>query len=152
MYPRTLSTSSSNTYLLQNKRVRTQQSRLRLTCQAKTDLKSLNFNRRDTVFGLVSTIGSMFLAEKTRAQEDGDNVFIQDLLKKSKENKAKNDAERFNYDKQYDSYMSIVKAQGFIPDNKATQEKYGISKPPECNLPVFNRSNLCLDFDKAGIE
>lgn len=34
-------------------------------------------------------------------------MFLQELLKKSKENKEKNDKERFNYDKQYSSYFAV---------------------------------------------
>jgi hypothetical protein len=37
---------------------------------------------------------------------------VQRLLAKSADNKDKNDKERFNYDKQYASYMAITKGTG----------------------------------------
>ena len=70
----------------------------------------------------------------------------QRLLAKSAENKAKNDAERFNYDKQYAANLAIIKASGYVPDDQASRDKLGITRPAECDLPFFKDSPLCAKF------
>ena len=67
----------------------------------------------------------------------------QRLLAKSAENKTKNDAERFNYDKQYAANLAIL---NIVPDDQKTREKLSISRPKECDLPFFKDSPTCLKF------
>ena len=55
--------------------------------------------------------------------------------------------DRFNYDKQYASTLNIIKSSGYVPKTKAEMEKLQISKPPECGLPVFDKSKLCEEWD-----
>ena len=57
---------------------------------------------------------------------------------------------RFNYDKQYESYMALVKTSGFVPEDEATRKKLNIKKPIECKLPVFEDTPLCQNFDRVG--
>mmetsp|Transcript_6299 Transcript_6299/g.12800 ORF Transcript_6299/g.12800 Transcript_6299/m.12800 type:complete len:160 (-) Transcript_6299:122-601(-) len=104
--------------------------------------------RRGALIGLASIVGTVAVRPMSaNAEDDADNALIQSLLKKSQDNKAKNDAERFNYDKQYESYLSIIKSGGYVPKTKAEMEKLQITKPAECGLPVFDKSKLCADWD-----
>ena len=75
-----------------------------------------------------------------------DEYKTQRLLAKSADNKAKNDAERFNYDKQYAANLAIIKGTGYVPDDQATRDKLGITRPAECDLPFFKDSPLCAKF------
>ena len=68
------------------------------------------------------------------------------LLAKSAENKAKNDAERKNYDRQYASSIAIIKGTGYVPDDEKSRERLGITRPPECDLPFFKDSPTCAKF------
>ena len=71
---------------------------------------------------------------------------VKKLLARSAENKAKNDAERFDYDSQYASSLAIIKGTGYVPDDKTSREKLGITRPPECDLPFFKDSSTCAKF------
>ncbi|KAK3238912.1 hypothetical protein CYMTET_51115 [Cymbomonas tetramitiformis] len=113
---------------------------------------STSKNRRCVLLGAVALSLSSAIQDKAVAMEDGDNALIQELLRKSAENKEKNDAERKNYDRQYASYMSIVKGSGYIPETKEKRAKLGVERPAECNLPIFNTTPLCLDFDRLAKE
>eukprot|EP00976_Prorocentrum_cordatum_P046475 939510-Prorocentrum_minimum.AAC.1 len=61
---------------------------------------------------------------------------------------ARNMCQVFNYDKQYESYLNIVKSSGYVPKNKKEMEKLNMSKPAECGLPVFDKSPLCAQWDE----
>ena len=78
--------------------------------------------------------------------DEGQSELVKRLLAKSAENKEKNDAERYNYDKQYAANLAIIKGSGYVPDDQASRDKLGITRPPECDLPYFKASPLCAKF------
>mmetsp|Transcript_10272 Transcript_10272/g.19429 ORF Transcript_10272/g.19429 Transcript_10272/m.19429 type:complete len:154 (-) Transcript_10272:355-816(-) len=121
---------------------------IRVSCTAKKSKAVVQASSRRAMLGLGFGIATQFISGHASANEDSDNPFIQDLLKKSAENKAKNDAERFNYDKQYESYIAIVKGSGYVPKTKKEAKQLGIERPKECEFPVFKESSLCKKFDE----
>jgi hypothetical protein len=77
---------------------------------------------------------------------EAQSELVSRLLAKSAENKAKNDAERKNYDRQYASSIAIIKGTGYVPDDEKSRERLGITRPPECDLPFFKDSPTCAKF------
>ena len=76
---------------------------------------------------------------------EAESDLVKRLKAKSEENKAKNDAERFNYDRQYSANMAIIKSS-WTPDDEKDREKLGITRPAECDLPFFKDSPTCKKF------
>lgn len=122
---------------------------------------TVDLGRRELGAGLV---GLLALTSPARADEDADEFKMDyknynsgssvpeaesDLVKrlkaKSEENKAKNDAERFNYDRQYSANMAIIKSS-WTPDDEKDRERLGITRPAECDLPFFKDSPTCKKF------
>ena len=76
---------------------------------------------------------------------EAESDLVKRLKAKSEENKAKNDAERFNYDRQYSANMAIIKSS-WTPDDEKDRERLGITRPAECDLPFFKDSPTCKKF------
>ena len=77
----------------------------------------------------------------------GQSDLVKRLLAKSAENKSVNDsARKAGIDKSYESYLAIAKGTGFVPEDQATRDKMGITRPPECDLPFFKTSPTCKKF------
>mmetsp|Transcript_10152 Transcript_10152/g.24989 ORF Transcript_10152/g.24989 Transcript_10152/m.24989 type:complete len:173 (-) Transcript_10152:30-548(-) len=79
--------------------------------------------------------------------DDSQSDLVKRLRAKSAENKVKNDADRFNYDTQYAANLAIIKGTGYVPEDQATRDRIGVSRPGECNLPIFKDSPTCKAFE-----
>lgn len=113
------------------------------------DIKRSVTRRKVAMIGLFSTFGFDFCCEKkVFAEEVGENSdLVRELLRKSAENKEKNDALRKDYSKQYESYLAI-EFFGNPPKDLEVRKKYGVDKKPvECNLKFFQTSRLCSEYE-----
>lgn len=114
----------------------------------KVEASAAARGRRGAVGGMLATVILGMGTKQARAEEEGkENELVQQLLKKSMENKAKNDAERRDYSKQYESYLAI-EFFGNPPKDPDVRKKYGVEKRPvECNLKFFQKSKLCQLYE-----
>merc|ERR1719453_65149 len=105
--------------------------------------------RRAAGLGL---LGAAVAAAPAAARAE-ESALTSKLLARSAENKARNDAERYEKTQRtYDSYFAVERATSAAPPKDVSaRDSMGFKRPWECDLGgVFSKSELCRTFDGDG--
>jgi len=69
-----------------------------------------------------------------------ESALVAELLARTSENKARHDAERRDYSRQYSGYFDVLKAtSSYVPKSDDERRRLGYSKPAECGASARQR-------------